>query len=58
MATRSSISYAWEIPWTESQQAANHGISKELDRTDDANTYETYRNVICLISAHFKDFDV
>ena len=31
MATYSSI-LAWEIPWTE-EQAAIHGVTKELDMT-------------------------
>ena len=37
MATHSSI-LAWKIPWTGAWWAAVHGVSKELDTTEQLST--------------------
>ena len=60
IATHSSM-LAWEIPWTESLAGCGPWDHKRVGQdpaTEHSNTNlsETYRNVICLISAHFKDF--
>ena len=36
VATHSSI-LAWEIPWTEVWQTTAHGVTKELDKTEELN---------------------